>query len=300
MTATKTTLVLGSLGALAAATAVYQANETSRADDRLAAATHQRQAIETQIKDLESRAAATERSQKELQAALASMPVPAAPREPATPRAAGPATPAADPQDALQRLLKSDPAFRDTYIRGMRAHLDMHHAPLYRALKLQPDQIAVFKNILAERFGEEINNPTGVGNNFDASTDARLLSAIRNRLGEPVAQAFIRFEEASGARDLAQQWIGRAYYTDTPFSQEQAEQLTQIVALASPSYRDGGKWKRGDLDWQFIRKEIGAQLPSEQKAAVQSALALQQVELQLQEAANSAKKQQAGEKGKSS
>ncbi|MCX6068205.1 MAG: hypothetical protein NT121_21055, partial [Chloroflexi bacterium] len=90
-------------------------------------------------------------------------------------------------------------------------------------------------------------------------------AAQRDLLGEAGHQQLLDHERTVGVRDMVNGWAGGAVVVArTPFTQQQGEQLIQILANASTRYRNGGNADVKNIDWDVADAQARAILSDSQ------------------------------------
>jgi hypothetical protein len=119
--------------------------------------------------------------------------------------------------------------------------LETTYHVLYRQLKLTPDQIQQFKAIMTEaafRFEdverEAKSKRVSVMDKsiqpLFAKADAELRASFTTLLGPEALPIVERFTETLFLRDTVAQFANELFYTDTPLTEPQANQLVEILA----------------------------------------------------------------------
>lgn len=142
------------------------------------------------------------------------------------------ATPA-EQLEAGEAFLSRHPEFKEALVERSYARVAARFRPLYRSLNLTSDQIARFENLLIEGEGVNMGSPDSNGQMIlrpgKGLSRAEVESGVRELLGEAGYQ---RYQEASrlvGPRGFALQVAGALYFTDTPLTASQSDQLAGIV-----------------------------------------------------------------------
>jgi hypothetical protein len=212
----------------------------------------------------------------------------AAEKERATPRfvldslqkARSPAVTAAEPQKTASATTQlseyllnledqKDPKVQVVLLASLRARLVTSYALLFRMLGLSPVQIEKFQDIAVQR--EEQNLDLNAILSAEASANTILSSdtwnavtklkaqaetdyqvAQRELLGAAGFQQFQEYERTSAVRNIASGLAGAAVMAGIPFTAQQTERLTQVLANASDSYQSGGLASKETVDWGLV------------------------------------------------
>ena len=255
-----TNLITGAVAVIAMGAAVFQVNQTHRAEAELAALARDRDSLRAQLRDVEQRTAAAERQNAALQrdlvaarAAKAAAEIAARPSSPAgvTALTAGPngggtltfrASPApSDPVEA-RRLI------REMNLEGM----DTTYRAFYRRAGLTPAQIEQFKTLMTDYYDRRETSTRTAMNAamaqsprpdraalqavFDANNKQAYdewLATIGSNFGAAALQTFQHFGDIIAAGEVTKMLSNALFYTDTPLTVAQADQLMEIVAANS-------------------------------------------------------------------
>lgn len=145
------------------------------------------------------------------------------------------------------RGLMSDPKFISIVNARERQMLDNRYAKLFKNLvqsgKLTPAQIEEFKNLLVERQNtlrdiRQSAREQGITDRAQIdelarSTQAELDAQIQRTLGDTAYADFQTYEKTYPQQAFTQQLAQSLSYTDAPLSDNQAQQLIQILSNAS-------------------------------------------------------------------
>ncbi len=245
----KSLVIISAAAVLAVGSAVYQQAAVRRAESGMSETARERDALRDELRTLRQQAAAAERSQ-----AAATKAVNATVRSSATARAAGTAAVLPDKgdlglasdkmrqaqeriaalNDERRQLLKSPDVLQRAVLaeeRGYRA--------LYRLAGFEPAQIEHFRTLLGrdiQRRAELQGASRAMG--AEAVEDqlaAELIVDARNLFGEQTAQLIQRYQETQPLRGIAERLASNLFYTESPLTVKQAEQLVEVLARSMPS-----------------------------------------------------------------
>ena len=149
------------------------------------------------------------------------------------------------PMGRLLELMNNPEAQRLASIQ-QRSTLDARYAALFKKLKLSPQQLEQFKNLLVEKRAavadvmaaareqglngrENRDEIRALVQNAQAEIDA----SIRSTIGESAYSQYESFEQTQPQRTTVERLEQRLSYTDSPLSSEQSEQLVAVLAATS-------------------------------------------------------------------
>jgi F0F1-type ATP synthase membrane subunit c/vacuolar-type H+-ATPase subunit K len=218
---------------------------TARASDALA--------------EVERLAAAELREQQELEAALQARTAASEPKSP-------------DSDTGL--ILTRDPALRARFERSLRHELNEMYAARFQRWNLSPEKSEALYALLIRDAENELDLRGAAGaHGFDAdhpgAADLRrrqfeeLLAAEKTLLAPEEYEALQQFQRIEGVRDGVNGLCAIALATE-PFGPAQIDQLTQVLAEASRSYRDGGRATWETVDWADVLTRAPAFLSAAQ------------------------------------
>jgi hypothetical protein len=209
--------------------------------DRAAAATQQRAAINAGLQRWNTRMAEAARQRTALQAELAKL---EKTKAPAT------ADPAARPPSIAEQL-QTNPTAQISALAHKRAHVLATYGAFFRKLGLSGEQIARFQDIVLRKKERIMDLQAIMGqqgltwrdqaiDKLRRDGEAEYASAQRALLGDDALRKLEDYEHTSWLREMMIGWAGGAVVVARePFTPDQAEQLVQIMANASPNYRHG-------------------------------------------------------------
>jgi hypothetical protein len=146
---------------------------------------------------------------------------------------------------------------------------------LFRTLGLSLEQIEKFEEIAARREEQQMDllailheqrltlqDP--VLANLWLKIEPEYQAAQKELLGEAGYRQFRDYERAAPVRDMVSRYAGTATVMGVPFTVQQAEQLTQVMANASGDYRNGGQAYAFSIDWSIVDRQAAAILTEPQ------------------------------------
>lgn len=271
-----TTIVTGVVALLATGAAIYEAQHSRRAEAALTAQAGEahvlRGRLERAAKELREagdRAQAAESGTAGLSKEIDRLRSTLAPVKPADVEARH--------EEVINRLVVSNPELRKLYARQQTIRFQTRYGPLYRTLGLTPAQIAEFErirgdNVLAqsdifrEGLAQGLTKDDPIVQELIKQANKRQEDSLRALLGEDGAQRLQTYERTLPLRNVANTLAGSVYFTDTPLTPEQAEQLTQIV-IESMS-RPPGSATLGAINWEKVLAKAPAVLAPAQVEAL--------------------------------
>jgi hypothetical protein len=143
--------------------------------------------------------------------------------------------------------MMNDPEAQQLMALQQKAQISSRYAPVLRALKLTPDQIAQFKALLLEKQtvrNDVLLSATQQGINplqnpqelrdLEASAQAEIDAKIKTVLGDDAYAQFQNFQQTQGQRGIVNQLRDSLSYTATPLTKEQSDELVPILARTGP------------------------------------------------------------------
>lgn len=300
MSASKITVSLAAVGALAIGTAVYQSGQAGAAAVARADATRTHAALVTRRADLERDVMAAERELAERNAALARQPV-AKPNAPAatelSPEALAALAQKARYDEAWTKLERTDPNTRELRVAATRARSSMEYRPLFQKLGFTSEQCERACDLIAEDARRVLERRAeGTDESSGSEPAADCVAAFRDRFGPAAAEQFAAFEKTRFPRYFVTMLSARTHFLDEPYTAQQAEQLVDIIAnnwsagaaeRSRANEQDGAAFRRR-LDWNAILAQAGTILSPTQLQGLRSMAAQGRLDAQLAAAKNQA------------
>jgi hypothetical protein len=209
----------------------------------------------------------------------------------------------------LGALTARDPKLAQLFLNSVGARFDRDYGPFCEKMHLTAEQVQRLRQIqsafqaqrqdisdAAASSGISINDPS-VAELIKQTWDQRTADEV-SLLGDAGLQQLQDYERTlSVRRELVQSLAGYVAWTD-PLTADQANQMTQIIANASPAYRAGyqaGAYLGGNetmenetMDWEDVEAKLRPVLTPTQFAAWQQSPS--RYELQMEVAYNQAVK----------
>jgi hypothetical protein len=142
------------------------------------------------------------------------------------------------PMEALD-----SPEMRQLMAIEQKGRLDGRYAALFKALRLSPDQLDRFKQLLVDKQNTAMDvmavahrqDLLSPGSGADLATMVKkeqdvVDSSIRSLLGETAYEEYQDYERTRSQRGVVDQLASRLSYTDAPLSPQQAEALVDLLA----------------------------------------------------------------------
>jgi len=218
MSTTKFTVgLVGLMLALAVGTTVHETYASFRAGAALAATYREIAVLSGRLQELRDHAKTAES---------------ASPGPKSTDEARTVEPPAAphDPAAAGRAFLTRHPEVKQALVERARARVAGKYRSFYKAWELSPAQIAQFETLMMENEGWSTTGPDGalLLQPGDGLTASEVKNRMHDLLGDTV---FPLFEDAThralGIRQAVLELASATYFTDTPLTAQQADQLIQ-------------------------------------------------------------------------
>ncbi len=173
------------------------------------------------------------------------------------------------------------PAIQVLALATQRAQLAENYGPFFRAHHLDTHQTAQLTDLLARRLEQHEDLEQVArrqpGTRFTtvkaehARTEADFDAAVAALLGADARAQFRDYERSRPARSFIGKLAGIAAVSGIPFTSPQADQLTQLLANASPPYVAGGMTTFTDIDWAAFEASAAPILSRHQYRLIQRA-----------------------------
>lgn len=247
--------------------------EAREAEQRADAAEQRRRLAETELRRAEEAAAAQEAKAHPRRAAAA----PAAAESPPPASATTPAIRRPAPPSFAERL-RTEPETQALWVKSRRHEVAATYGPFLRRLGLPPEIQARFEALALQRDEKEMDlqavattqglkpgDPVLQTLRRDALNDYE--AGMKSLLGDDGYREYKEFERFSEMREMVNGVVGGSVMVARePLTTYQAEQLIQIMANASPRFRNGGHATAWDLNWDIIDPQAQAILTPAQFA----------------------------------
>jgi len=231
------------LSAVASATLLIEKRRTEKTLSALAA---QRAALESQL------------HQKRRQTVPPSSPAPQNHPPAPTPSVSAPAStaPAQDP-------LADEPALQTLQLIANRAAFPTRYAPFFRAQSLSPSQLTALEDLLSRREEQRLDLAAVIRSHqlpasdpaisrLRAQTDREFRQNLVQLIGAQPTETLVEFERKLPAWELVSNFAGTTALEGHPLTPDQATELAEVIATASPSYQAGNDVAPADVNWPAV------------------------------------------------
>jgi hypothetical protein len=290
MSTTKTIITTASvLAALAVGTAVYEVRETSQAETALATATKENAALRERVQREAARTAEVEKKFRSAEALAASLQksadeIEAAKKTAEQLKQTAPAKAGANPAgNFFVDVVMTNPEYQELNAKHNHSSLRFTYGPLYRKLGLSPEQIANFEAAMDEQEQSTMDAFLAARSqevSYEDPSLAQLKAAdakpvddkLRATLGDAGFEEFNAYKKTMDSRAAVDSLASALYYTETPLTAGQADQLTQLVAAntGKRSVDAAGTTTFGEVDWDKVYAQAQGILSSSQLNLLQA------------------------------
>lgn len=181
-------------------------------------------------------------------------------------------------------LAASNGEYRELFLAQQRAGYAKSYGPLYEHLRLTPDQIARFEELVldqirflldataaAQAHGGSVTDPALVG--VDAHEARKVDEQLVQLFGHEKFAEYVRWQKNGTNREHADELASKLYYTDTPLRREQAEKLTEVIAAHTTRGETHGLiGTGGKVDWPAVIAAAPAILSEPQLAKLRTSV----------------------------
>jgi hypothetical protein len=272
MTARTLTLAAGLVILAAAGAALFQHHRAHNAE--LSARTLSRQAdlLAGELRRQDQRRTEADRARAELRRRLAAAGVPAA---------SAAATGQADPAQVRQAIVRAHAAAA------------LRYRALLQSLHLAPDQAKQLETLL-EDYESKARDVWDAGNAGGVPTadpalwallkpdHDQLQAAVTALAGDAVYQQVAAYNRTLAAQDFTTALAANLYFSDTPLTPAQSDQLVAAIAGQSAAYQQGhSAIDLYTMDWSQAYPQLAGVLSPPQLAALQNVVAARQAYVKL-------------------
>ncbi len=161
-------------------------------------------------------------------------------------------------------ILMADPAYQELSVRQYASTLRFRYAALYRKLGWGAELTAQFERLKVKEW-EALNEMMAAARTQGVSvvepnltqllkpTNAAIAGELRRLMGDAHYAEYSAHDAAFAARTSVEALAGSLLYSDSPLTQTQAEQLTRIIADATPPTRSTGLvGVTRSTDWETV------------------------------------------------
>ncbi len=231
------------LSTVASATLLIESHHTRNTLATLAA---QRAALESQL------------HQKRLQPGFPSSPAPQ--NHPSAPASSVPAPASTAP---AQDPLADEPALQTLQLIARRAAFPTRYAPFLRSQPLSTTQLTALEDLLSRREEQRLDLTAVIRSHqlpasdpaiarLSAQADRELRQALVQLIGAQPTENLVEFERKLPAWELVSNFAGTVALEGQPLTPDQATELAEVIATASPSYQAGNDVAPADVNWPAV------------------------------------------------
>ncbi len=254
MSTTKTiTVITGIVALFSICTAIYEVGRSRAAESALAARNSETDALRARLVRSDKELRTTEMNLADLRKENDRIHVATA--------AAKPADLTARHEEVIDRLVVNNPELRKLYARQQTIRFRVRYGPLYRTFGLTPEQVGAFErirsdNVLAqsdvfkEGLAQGLAKSDPIVQDLIKQVNQRQEDNLRALLGAEGVQQLQTYERTLPLRNVANTLADSVYFTDTPLTPKQADQLTQVV-VESMSMPPGSN-TLGAINWEKV------------------------------------------------
>lgn len=271
MSTTKLTATITAALLLVAAlgVATYEIRARRGEEEALAAAISDHDAHTAQLKSLQERLEVMEREIAQLQKNTEEARAATAVRAAADAQSAKLAA-ADDPVAAGDAFMARHPEVKDALNAYSKARLNFRYGEMFRRLNLTQAQIDRFATILG-RVG--MGGGSGIDGKALSFRSGEMVSgrdygagvAAIFGAGEAGFNKYLEFSRVSEAQELIVKAAGELYFTETPLTPDQADQLVRLIADSRKFARG---WQPQQYDWNAVMTRARGILSAPQLAAI--------------------------------
>ncbi len=178
-------------------------------------------------------------------------------------------------------LINRHPELLKMYAKVIRDQLAKIYGPTFAKLKLSPDQIDRMESLLLEDHENHLDlmaadAALGISETDPASSETReqQLAALHRQeqalLGDQAYTVFSAVSRAEVVRPSVDQIANMTAFSANPLTGEQADQLVQLLAQSSGTFRDGMDASVGSVDWAAVLARAPLFLGPQQVASLQA------------------------------
>ena len=145
------------------------------------------------------------------------------------------------------------------------------YAHLFNTLGFSPEQTDEMLNLMVEASGDMSINGAQISFRPDGVSEEQIKQSMSGLWGSPSAeQQYMDYDRTYLVREVATDLASNLYNTDTPLTSDQSDQLTQILAINSSSYQNGGKATKLSINWNTALAQAQGILSAPQLEVLQN------------------------------
>jgi hypothetical protein len=254
-------------------------SSAQKARTALADLSARRAKLDSELGSAQARFAGASHDEMQLQAALQEAQSRAEKQAAAAKKTAAPSAPQGRPD--LAALLEARPELRALFKRSFQANLGLRYSLLYHTAGFSPTQIQKFEELMtdaeqdrmdlqatAKAQGLAATDPAIA--NMRQQMDAKLQTAQKEILGDAGYEDLQQYKRKEPLVSFLNRAADLVAHTSTPLTVAQGEQVLNVLAGASSSYRDGGTASPASVDWPRALQQIQPLLPPAQFDSVKA------------------------------
>jgi hypothetical protein len=149
--------------------------------------------------------------------------------------------------------LAANPEFQRLLALQMKSRISVTYGPLFKALNLAPDQLAQFQSLLADKqqalvdtlqaAREQGINPRSDPDGFKTLVNqsiSQVDTSIQQALGDAGYQQYQQYQQTLPERNTVNSLQQQLSYTQSPLTDDEANQMVQLLAQNQPQRAGGG------------------------------------------------------------
>ncbi|MGC4071928.1 MAG: hypothetical protein QM760_05330 [Nibricoccus sp.] len=186
-------------------------------------------------------------------------------------------------QRSAQDVLADEPTLQTQQLKSRRALFAVRYAPFLLRQSLSTAQTSALEGLYARREEQRLdlaavmrshrlssNDPSI--QQLRAQTDLEFQNGLRQLVGDIPAGTFIEFERKLPAWSSLSNFAGTSALEGQPLTGDQATELANIIASASPSFQAGNEVAPDDVDWPAVITQTPAVLTPPQSLSFRNML----------------------------
>jgi hypothetical protein len=187
------------------------------------------------------------------------------------PHAPTPSAPAPATTPATHDPLPEELALQTLQLIAKRAAFPTRYAPFLRSQPLSAPQLTALEDLLSRREEQRLDLAAVTRSHqlpasdpaiarLRAQADREFRQALSQLIGAQPAETLVEFERKLPAWELVGNFAGTAALEGQPITPDQAVELAEVIASASPSYQAGNDVSPADVNWPSVLTQTVAVL----------------------------------------
>ena len=184
------------------------------------------------------------------------------------------------PKRNLAALLAAYPKLAALDAKAFRASLAVEFRPLYRSLKLTPEQIVKFESLMAGHQEEVMDTVTTASSQGLGSDDATIVAVLLQEneefrtsqmalLGDAGYQQLQQFIRAMPMQGIVHDVADAVALSSSPLTGQEADQLSRILANSNSRFQNGRSADPAAINWSLVLTQAQSVLSKPQFNALQ-------------------------------